>query len=292
MKKIAFLIVGLIFCCSVFTKAQDTIILINGNKVPSKVLEISSKTVKYKDFTNLEGPDYVLEKEEISSIIFQNGKIEKFNEVIEEGVEYINDVPIRKDDRFVKREYGWSQQHQEPARADGYKPKIGQGYSDNKLYYDPRQYRREYDDPFNPVLAGVSSYFMPGLGQMISGEVARGFAFMGGTFGCYILAGVGMTLAGTRDYYDYLSNQNQPYYYDNSYNSTGAILGILGLIGGVSLHIYSIVDAVQVAKVNNMYFQDMRENYYSLELKPFVGTPNRFSPIKDQPLGLTLSLSF
>lgn len=72
MKKIAVLIAGLIFCCNALTKAQDTIVLINGNKVLSKVLEISSKYVKYKDFTNLEGPDYVLEKEEILSIIFQN----------------------------------------------------------------------------------------------------------------------------------------------------------------------------------------------------------------------------
>lgn len=289
MKKIAVLIAGLIFCCNALTKAQDTIVLINRNKVLSKVLEISSKYVKYKDFTNLEGPDYVLEKEEILSIIFQNGKIQKFNEATEEGVEYINDVPIRNDaNRPVKREYGWSQQNQEPTRTDGYKPKIAQRYSENKLFYDPRQYRREYDDPFNPVLAGVSSYFLPGLGQMISGETARGFAFLGGTYGCYILAGVGMAMAGTFDYYDYYNGQQ----YSDSRATSGAILGIIGILGGMSLHIYSIVDAVQVAKVNNMYFQDMRENYYSLELKPFVGTPNRFSPIKDQPLGLTLSLSF
>lgn len=294
MKKFAFLLIAFLCSFSSLVSAQDTIVLMNGNKVPSKVTEISSKSVKYKDFKNLEGPDYVLDVLEISSIIFQNGTIQKFNETADDNVVYINDEPIGTEQPAPsKKEYGWTQQDKAQVPIDGYQVKMGQRYSENKHYYDPRMYVRQYSDPYNPILSGIASYFLPGLGQMVSGEPGRGAAFMGGTFGCYILAGVGMALTAEGMYYDYYSyNQQQPNYYGSSNSSTGAIIGVLGIIGGLSMHIYSIVDAVRVAKINNMYHQDLKDNYVSFNLKPFVGVSNSYSSLKDMPVGVTLSVSF
>lgn len=45
----------------------------NNGKLIAKVLEISSTEVKYKRFDNLDGPNYVINKTEVSSITYSNG---------------------------------------------------------------------------------------------------------------------------------------------------------------------------------------------------------------------------
>ena len=68
-------------------------------------------------------------------------------------------------------------------------------------------------------------------------------------------------------------------------------LGIM--IGAVGLNIWAIVDAVKVAKVNNMYFQDMRGNLslVKVELNPFVDTNNYLGQI-NASAGLSLKVTF
>ena len=61
-------------------KAQDLIILRNGDEVQSKVLEISTLEIKYKRFDNPEGPIYTIEKSEVFLIKYQNGTKDVFNE--------------------------------------------------------------------------------------------------------------------------------------------------------------------------------------------------------------------
>jgi len=55
-----------------------------------------------------------------------------------------------------------------------------QQYSINKNKYDYRLYSPQYGDPNNPAISGVCSFLIPGLGQMVSGEVGRGLSFLGG----------------------------------------------------------------------------------------------------------------
>ncbi len=289
MKKL-FFATTLLFIFSSFLCAQDTIILVKGDKIPAKILEISSQTVKYKNFSNLQGPDYILENKEIEMIRFQNGTTQQFNPIeADDDVEYINDIPIRKETSVTDRPTEHRPNRNQEERYD-YPSGPGhlQSYREKKQYYNPRMYVREYGDPYNPVLAGVASYFLPGLGQIISGETGRGMAFMGGTFGSYLIGMIGLT-ALTVDSYDYNYYNS---YYGNEIAGGGATLAIAGIVAGAFLHIYSIVDAVQVAKVNNMYRQDLRDNYVSFQLKPYVGNQNPLSPIRDNPVGLTLSLSF
>jgi len=61
--------------------SQDTIKTVSGNKIISKVIEINQSEVKYKRFNNLEGPKYVLNREDIESITYINGLTEVFNKV-------------------------------------------------------------------------------------------------------------------------------------------------------------------------------------------------------------------
>ncbi len=60
-------------------EAQDILYLSNGSKLTVKVTEINSTDIKYKDFTNLEGPIYVVSKSELVLIQFSNGVSEVLN---------------------------------------------------------------------------------------------------------------------------------------------------------------------------------------------------------------------
>lgn len=61
-------------------KAQDVITKNDGTTVVAKVLEITPSEVKYKIFTNIDGPTYILLKTDVRSIVYKNGQKEEFLE--------------------------------------------------------------------------------------------------------------------------------------------------------------------------------------------------------------------
>ncbi len=60
-------------------QAQDSIAMVNGIEIEAKVLEIGTSNIKYKKFSNLEGPLYTVSKEEVKEIVFQNGDVETYS---------------------------------------------------------------------------------------------------------------------------------------------------------------------------------------------------------------------
>jgi len=139
-----------------------------------------------------------------------------------------------------------------------------QRYSINKLNFDSHQYIPEYGDLYNPGISGVCSFLVPGLGQMISGEPGRGFAFLGGYIGCAIVFEVGVA-----EFFYNFNDYEDPGYYGNSGKGVGTML--LGLGGMAFVSIWSIVDAIKVAKVNNMYYQSLRKtSSLKIQLAPYV----------------------
>lgn len=60
--------------------SQDILYTTSGNKIAVKVLEINTKDIKYKDFSNLEGPTYVISKLDIVLINYANGISEIIND--------------------------------------------------------------------------------------------------------------------------------------------------------------------------------------------------------------------
>ncbi|MFV0392645.1 MAG: hypothetical protein ACK5KP_12335 [Paludibacteraceae bacterium] len=285
MKKSFLLILVFGAFCS-YVSAQDTIVLVNGDKLITKVVEMNADIVTYKDFSKLDGVNFMLSTKEISSVHFFNSSVKTFNETPDDDV-YINDVPVRRNDsramtgspRKHEFEKGYSNSDRDML--------LNMSYREKKQIYSYKNYRARYDDPYNVAVAGIASYFIPGLGQMISGEVGRGFAFLGGTVGSYCVGyiGLGLVMGGVGYDYDY-------YYYDDGLMVAGSIMTVVGFLSGLTLNICSIVDAIRVAKVNNMHRQDLMNNQISFQLKPYVGTPNQFSVVKDNPVGLTLSLNF
>ena len=103
---------------------------------------------------------------------------------------------------------------------------------------------------------------------MINGSVGRGFAWLGGSVACSIASGIAMEAEA-----------------DWMVLAIGA--------GALALNICSIVDAVRVAKVRNMYEADLRRQgyVYDVDLYPSVNYVRTGSGLKPTA-GMTLALKF
>lgn len=68
-----------------FINAQDTIYKRNGELIVAKVLEINTKEISYKRTDLLDGPLFIINKNEIKKIKYVTGTIDSFKVVIEEA---------------------------------------------------------------------------------------------------------------------------------------------------------------------------------------------------------------
>jgi hypothetical protein len=50
-------------------------------------------------------------------------------------------------------------------------------YRINKLNYNAHDYMHQPGDRYDPTLAGVASFLVPGMGQVVAGETGRGILF-------------------------------------------------------------------------------------------------------------------
>ena len=64
--------------------AQDLIVTNDAQKIEAKILEVSKTEIRYKEKDNLDGPTFVLETKEISSIIYANGKVMLYNKQLKQ----------------------------------------------------------------------------------------------------------------------------------------------------------------------------------------------------------------
>ena len=76
MKKILFF---LLLLAATSTQAQDVIVKRDGSTILSKVIEITTTEVKYKRFSNQNGPTYTISKAELQAINYENGEKETFD---------------------------------------------------------------------------------------------------------------------------------------------------------------------------------------------------------------------
>lgn len=257
MKKVIYAaILGLFFFSTSY--AQDVITKSNGDDINAKVIEITQTEIKYKKFDNLDGPIFTLSLNDVFMIKYENGIKEVFSQT--DKTKVTRNIP------------------------EGVRP--GMSYKELKNFYNHTIYLPESNDPYNPIAAGLCSFFLPGLGQMISGEVGRGLGFLGGTVASSMVYGVGvlMVFAGSNPY-------------DGTINTallaTGSVLAICGVASYITINIYGIVDAVRVAKVKNMYMRDIRHlSSFELELSPYIQPVTIQSNNTMASVGLTLKATF
>lgn len=72
MKQIIMLFVLLVAATSV--SAQDVIVMKDGNIITSKVVEVGTKEIKYKKWSNQNGPLYTIPITDIYAINYENGE--------------------------------------------------------------------------------------------------------------------------------------------------------------------------------------------------------------------------
>lgn len=159
---------------------------------------------------------------------------------------------------------------------DGIAP--GMKYRDYKDLYVASMYRPEAGDLYSRAWAGIGSFFIPGLGQGIDGEWSRGLSFFGGSLACNLLA------FSTAQY------ESGDGYTRVNFSGISAV----AFLASLGINIWSIVDAVRVAKIKNMYLQDLHGRHAAADFKvePFVAcTPAGVSDT--QPVaGLSFRLCF
>ena len=147
-------------------------------------------------------------------------------------------------------------------------------YKINKEKYNFKDYTYQETDKYHPAIAGVSSYLVPGLGQIYCNENKRGLNFLTGYAGGILIMMTGAII----DFPNMMGGN------DEFTSGKGMIAG--GALLSVSVQIWSIVDAVRVAKVNNMAYRNNNKIGMSLLLKPNV-TING-----NQSLAMSLAIKF
>lgn len=250
MKKFICLLSAVLFA-ALSLQAQDLITKKNGEDIKAKILEVGQTEVKYKRFDNPDGPVFTISISDILIIRYENGTNDVFNTT------------------SSVTNYGGYGTREVPA---GVVP--GMKYKDYKRYYKASDYVRQPSDRWYPAVGGLCSWVIPGLGQMLCGEVGRGIGFLGGAIGASVLMGVGSGLA-----------------YDAP--GLGFTLTLAGAAALLAIDISAIVDGVKVAKIKNMYEQDMRANTaYNVTMSPYVSTLALASGSYQPVAGMSLRVSF
>jgi hypothetical protein len=141
-----------------------------------------------------------------------------------------------------------------------------------KTKYDYRSYKHQVGDPYNPSVVGFVSFLIPGMGQMSSGEIGRGLIFLGGLTGCIVIFAYGV---------------------NNWYEEGGNVHGgpgpeYLGFFGAICIDLFSVVDAVRVAKVNDLAFREKNKAEINFHISPYFAS----FPNEKIPVGLSLRIRF
>ena len=252
MKKI-FLSLIAIIASMILANAQDFVIMKNGDEIKAKVLEITMDEVKYRLYDEPDGVIYTVWKSDIIMIHYESGRSEVFSQKVMPSPYYSGREPL-------------------------YDIRPGMKYNELKHLYNHKDYTPSSSD-FNPGWCGVASFFIPGLGECILGEWGRGLGKFFGNMALMSAAAISFHAGVYAGYY---------------YEEEAWPLGIAAICSAaaVGLNIWSIVDAIRIAKVKNMYEQDLKQVYsFNLDLYPSVNCIQMGNTMQPT-VGFTLALRF
>ena len=173
----------------------------------------------------------------------------------------------------------------------------GMKYKELKNMYNAKEDVKTAGDPYSPGWMGFGSFVVPGLGQVLSGETGRGIAIFAGGTALNVVGSVfakSMVDCFERDSEGKLvKDSNGELICNDKEKAKKMFWGMMGA-GAASLvyDIWNICDAVKVAKIKNMYNQDLR-NRRSMEVGLYPSVDFAVLPDGVKPVtGMTLSLQF
>lgn len=209
-----------------FASAQDYINKTDGSKIKAKVEEITPEQIKYRLYDEPNGPLYVMNRSDVLLIAFESGRSELFQ-------------TLGQPEEVVRQNEALSLPNPEvqiPVEAV-----CNLSYSKLKKMYDPDDYVSSPEDRRSPFISGLCSFFIPGLGEAIGGEFWLGLRHFFAIPTSLFVGGMASALIGT------------------------PVFIIVGSIVAICTYVDSIWDAVDIAKLKNMYEQDMREGVLPLK---------------------------
>ena len=164
-------------------------------------------------------------------------------------------------------------------------------YSELKNYYKASDYVKSDVDPYSVFWIGLESFGAPGTGQLIMKETGRGWAFLGASV---VLSGTSRTLLqGVLA----LAEKDADGKWDIPEADRSKALGYFAAIGGLmaaqlGLDIWSCIDAVNIAKVKNQYYQDTKGKHaFSATAYPSIDLARTGTSVVPVA-GMTLAVSF
>lgn len=165
-------------------------------------------------------------------------------------------------------------------------------YKELKQTYNFRQYTKSDVDPYHTGWSEFASFFLPGSSQIVMKETARGFIFMGASLICTTIAQDCIKEVAKQinvDSEGKVTFKDEKVAKNNFYVFLGAAVADLGVA------IWSSIDAGRVAKVKNMYYQDLcgKRSAAELNIEPFLSyTPATMQNGIQPAAGLSMKLSF
>lgn len=266
-----FLSFFLLLAVSIPAMAQDEITLKNGEQLNVNIQNITPDDIMYIKPTMPDGPKFTIKKSDVFMIIYRDGS----KEIFDSKSSFPSSAFDDKAELYAK---------------DVSLIKPGMSYSQLKKVYDYKDYDRFYGDTrYSPAGMGWLSVLLPGLGQLVEGEVGSGLA--------YLISSEVFLVLGYVDYIRYIEVLDQESYagIDNNYNYNSPIKALLYFSAALALNICSISDAVRTAKVKNMYYNDLRlvsTTPPTIKLEPYIDMA--YSGVNNvQPVaGLSLKISF
>ena len=165
-------------------------------------------------------------------------------------------------------------------------------YKELKEVYNFRMYFEHESDPYNVSMAGIFGFFNPGIPQLVMNETLRGALFFGGSaISLYLAEDAAQELSKLTAY----DSSGQPYYTDTDKAAKYTKIMLGGLAVDLGIAIWSCIDAKRVAKVKNMYYQDImgRQAAIKMDVEPFISyTPSNVYGNVKPAAGLSMKFSF
>ena len=235
----------LAFVAMVSLSAQDLITKKDGTDIKAKILEVNKSELKYKLWSNLDGPTYLIDISEILLVRYENGTNEVFNSQNTSSPKSSPATRSAISDSFHRDYFA-----KDISRIN---PKMK--FQSLKSYYDADDFTYLGNPAYSPSRAWMNLAF-PGLAQFTMGENDLGALYLGlGTIGT-IMMGIPI-----RDYLacGYFTNVGRAWF-------------VVGSVLCSSIEVISILNAVKVAKVKSLYIADMEklDASYSFTACPVV----------------------
>lgn len=97
IKKLLF--ASLFSFCGVLLNAQDFIHTKKNQKIPAKVISVSSNDIVYKRFAQNDGPTFEIPRNEVVKVVFSDGKEEIFSQY--ETIDQVKSYIVKKIEEFA-----------------------------------------------------------------------------------------------------------------------------------------------------------------------------------------------